>query len=285
MATAQLEEQYQKIHPGRKLLFVHEDTGITSKQKISVSVYSSESGSGIQFILPDLKSEQGQPVMVPALASNVVNTLRNVVLGKGPTRLCLVEHFLAAAALCDVLDMDVIVNGMELPLGDGSAAFWVELFSQSGHIPKFPEKKYLLNEPVMITQGDRQLMALPASSFSITYLMDWQHPAIGKRWYSWASGQSALDLARARTFGWQKDHDMLGFAADEVVSLTPDGFSKPLHFGDEPVRHKLLDFLGDLTLLGINPLAVQAQFISIKGGHAMDVELVKRLIDKLVVAQ
>jgi len=285
VAIAQLEEQYQKIHPGRKLLFVHADTGITSKQKISVSVYSSSPGSGIQFILPDLKNEHGQPVAVSALASNVVNTLRNVVIGKGSTRLCLVEHFLAAAALCDIFDMDVVVDGMELPLGDGSAAFWVELFSQSGHVPKFPEKQYLLSEPVMITKGDRQLVALPASSFSITYLMDWQHPAIGKRWYSWASGQSAFDLARARTFGWQKDHDMLGFTDDEVVSLTSDGFSKPLHFEDEPVRHKLLDFLGDLALLGINPLAVRAQFISIRGGHAMDVELVKRLSDKLEVAQ
>jgi UDP-3-O-[3-hydroxymyristoyl] N-acetylglucosamine deacetylase len=283
LAIAQLEKQYQQIYPERKILFAHQGTGITSKQPISVSVYLSEPGSGIQFIIPDLKSDNGRPAIVPALAPYVVNTLRNVVLGKGSARLCLVEHFLAAAAFCNVFDMDVVVDGPELPLGDGSAAFWIELFSQSGCAPQLPEKKYLLKEPVIATKADRQLIALPAAVFSITYLMDWQHPAIGKRWCSWTSDQSPFDLARARTFGWQKDHDLLGLT-DEVVSLTSDGFSQPLHFEDEPVRHKLLDFLGDLTLSGINPLAIQAQFISIKGGHAMDVELVKQLKDKLLPA-
>ena len=111
--------------------------------------------------------------------------------------------------------------------------------------------------------------------------MDWQHPAIGKRWCSWTADQSPSDIATARTFGWQKDHQLLG-VTDEVVSLKADGFSKPLHFEDEPVRHKLLDLLGDLTLSGINPMAIQAQFISIKGGHELDVELVKRLTTKLM---
>ena len=284
MSIIQLEKQYKQIYPERKLLFTYQNTGITSKKQITVSVYVTEPGSGIKFILSDLKNANGQPVAVPALASSVVNTLRNVVLGTQSVRLCLVEHFLAAVAFCNIEDIDVVVDGPELPLGDGSAAFWLDLFTQSGFSPRQPEKKYLLKEPVIVTKGDRRLIALPSANFSATYLMDWQHPAIGKCWYSWTNEQSVLDLARARTFGWQKDHDLLGLT-DEVVSLTSNGFSKALHFEDEPVRHKLLDLLGDLMLLGINPLAVQAQFISIKGGHEMDVELVKQLEGNLICTQ
>lgn len=283
MAIVQLEKQYQQIYPERKLLFTHESAGLTSKQQINVSVYLTEPGSGIKFIIPATQSENTQPVIVPALAANVVSTFRNVVLGKDAARLCLVEHFLAAAAFCNIFDMDVVVDGPELPMGDGGAAFWVDLFSQAGIRPAAPTKKYLLKEPVTVTKGDRKLIAVPANAFTITYLMDWQHPAIGKRWYSWTADQSYLEIARARTFGWQKDHDLMGLT-DEVVSLTETGFSQPLLFEDEPVRHKVLDLLGDLTLLGVNPIAVQAHFISIKGGHEMDVELVKQLKDKFICA-
>jgi UDP-3-O-[3-hydroxymyristoyl] N-acetylglucosamine deacetylase len=281
LAIAQLEKQYQQDNPHRKLIFSHCGKGIASKKQINVSVYSAEPGSGIQFIVPDTREDKGHPVKIPALAPYVVNTLRNVVLGQGSARVCLVEHFLAAAAFCNTFDIDVIVNGPELPIGDGSSEFWLELFSQSGCVPVLPQKKYILAEPVIVTKTNRWLIALPAATFSITYLMDWHHPSIGKRWCSWTSDQSPLDLARARTFGWKKDHDLLGLT-DEVVSLTHDGFNQPLHFEDEPVRHKLLDLLGDLTLSGINPLAIQAQFISVKGGHEMDVELVKQLKDKII---
>jgi UDP-3-O-[3-hydroxymyristoyl] N-acetylglucosamine deacetylase len=106
--------------------------------------------------------------------------------------------------------------------------------------------------------------------------MDWNHPMIGKRWHSWSPEQGIDELTVCRTFGSMKEHQMLGLA-DDVVSMTDDGFSKPLHFADEPVRHKLLDLIGDLALVGFNPLRLKARFISIKGGHEMDVELVKNL--------
>ncbi len=281
MVIAQLEKQYRKNFPQRKAIFTYQGTGISSRQPITVCPYLTEPGSGIQFIISDLRDKENKPVRIPALAPYVVNTLRNVVLGVGQARLCLIEHFMTAAAFCNVLDLDVIVDGPELPLGDGSAYLWLELFAEAGFKPVVPQTKYALKEPVSVSKQDRQLLALPANNFSMTYLMDWHHPAIGKRWCSWTSGQPPEDIARARTFGRQKEHEMLGLN-DEVVSLTDDGFSKPLLFEDEPVRHKLLDLFGDLTLLGVNPLAIQAQFISIKGGHEMDVQLVKELKDKLV---
>lgn len=280
MATIELEKDYRTNFPGNKCLFSYRGFGTTSKQPVNVAVYTNASGSGIQFVLPDTKNNT--LVKIPALAKNVVNTLRNVTIGSGTTRLCLVEHFLAAVAFCDLFDIDVLVEGPELPLGDGSAQLWLDLLAQAGFLPKSHERKYKLTEMISINKGDRQLIALPAAEFSITYLMDWNHPAIGKRWSKFTCGQPVSDIAGARTFGSQKEHDLLGIGG-EAVSLTETGFSKPLHFEDEPVRHKLLDLFGDLVLSGINPSSIQAQFISIKGGHEMDVELAKKLPDCLQV--
>ena len=125
-------------------------------------------------------------------------------------------------------------------------------------------------------QTIRAEMAVPDDSFSVTYLMDWNHPAIGKCWQTWTPDQSLEEIIDPRTFGSMQEHQLLGIA-DEVVSLTADGFTQPLRWPNEPVRHKLLDVVGDLALAGVNPLSWKARFISIKGGHEMDVDMAKRL--------
>ena len=119
-------------------------------------------------------------------------------------------------------------------------------------------------------------MAIPDDHFSVNYMIDWNHPQIGKIWQAWSSKEDPRAIADARTFGSEKEHQMLGLG-DDVVSLTEKGFSKDLRFQDEPVRHKLLDLIGDLSLAGVNPLRWKARFISIKGGHEMDVELARKL--------
>jgi UDP-3-O-[3-hydroxymyristoyl] N-acetylglucosamine deacetylase len=103
---------------------------------------------------------------------------------------------------------------------------------------------------------------------------------IGKRWQTWNAALPVADVADARTFGSLKEHEMLGLT-DDVVSFTDDGFTQQLRFEDEPVRHKLLDLIGDLTLIGFNPLRLNARIISIKAGHEMDVQLVRQLTQVL----
>ncbi len=248
--------------------------GLTSKQPIQVDIKTAPKNSGITFHV--LSSKTNQYVEIKACADNVVNTLRNVVLGKDGTRLCIVEHFLAATTLWGVEDLSVYVAGLEMPLGDGSAALWTDLFEKAGMQPSPPQSTIELKEPIILTRGDRTLMALPDTKFSVQYMMDWNHPKIGKRWQSWDVGQNPAEITRARTFGTLKDHQMLGLEND-VISLTADDFTMPLHWEDEPVRHKMLDLVGDLALCGINPLRIKAKFVSIKGGHEIDVEMAKRL--------
>ncbi|HEY9713458.1 MAG TPA: UDP-3-O-acyl-N-acetylglucosamine deacetylase [Chroococcales cyanobacterium] len=248
--------------------------GLTSRQQIDIEIFKAPPGNGIVFSVLNPKTDSY--VEIKAVAANVVNTLRNVVLGKDGVRLCIVEHFLASASLWGLEDLVVRVNGPEMPLGDGSAQIWTDQFKAAGIEPTSPPATIELQEPIVITKQDRTLMALPDSTFSVSYMMDWNHPLIGKRWQTWTPKMDVSEIGDARTFGSLQEHKLLGLQ-DDVVSLTADGFTKPLRFEDEPVRHKLLDLVGDLALAGVNPLRFKARFISIKGGHELDVEMAKRL--------
>ena len=251
--------------------------GSTSKKDITVVIENGAPGSGIVFSILDSRPEsKGAFVTVPAKVENVVNTLRNVVVGKESVRLCIVEHVLCAVAIWGLEDVLITVDGPELPLGDGSANFFIELFKSAGVQRRVPTADIELNETITVGTGDRMIIAVPDSKFSLTYLMDWDHPKIGRKWQTFDASKAPEEIASARTFASLKEHQMLGLA-DDSVSLTEDGFTKPLHFEDEPVRHKLLDLLGDLTLIGVNPMRVKAKFISIKGGHELDVQLARKL--------
>ncbi len=251
---------------------IHTGYGAISRQPIRISIKPGSPNTGILFEL----TNGGIGVQVAALAQNVVHTVRNVVLGIGKQRLCLVEHFLAAASLWGLNDLIVTVDGPELPLGDGSASFWFDQFEKAGWKRSVLPSIITLPEPITCKQNDRMLIALPDDTFSVTYLMDWDHPLIGKCWQSWNLNQDINDIATARTFGLEKENQLLG-VMESSISLKSNGFSQPLRFKDEPVRHKLLDLVGDLTLIGFNPLSLKARFISIKGGHELDVMMARRL--------
>jgi len=266
--SVSVDDKFRVMYKGR---------GATSKKDITVVIESGAPGSGINFSVLDARADgDGAFVTIPARAASVVNTLRNVVLGKDTVRLCIVEHVLCAVAIWGLEDVLITVDGPELPLGDGSAAFFIELFKSAGIERRMPAADIELKETVTVASGDRMLLAVPDSKFSLTYLLDWDHPKIGKRWQTFDASKSPDEITCARTFASLKEHQMLGLAEDSV-SLTDDGFTKPLHFDDEPVRHKLLDLLGDLTLIGVNPMRVKARFISIKGGHELDVQLARKL--------
>jgi UDP-3-O-[3-hydroxymyristoyl] N-acetylglucosamine deacetylase len=248
--------------------------GLTSKKEINTTVHEAKPGTGIVFVVTN---SDGVAIDIPARSEFVVNTLRNVVLGAKGTRLCIIEHLMAAAAFWGLEDLVVEIDGPECPLGDGSAAIWLDAFKKAGIEKRAVVASVELKQVVTVTKGDRSITAIPDDKFSVSYLMDWNHPAIGKRWHTWTVANAVEDVAIARTFGTLKEHQLLGLEED-VVSLTEDGFTKPLHWDDEPVRHKLLDLVGDLALLGFNPLKLKARFISCKGGHELDVDLVKKLL-------
>ncbi len=255
--------------------------GLTSRQDVSVTIRESAPGSGITFLLSEFgnycKDEVANwpRVSVKAIADNVCSTVRNTALGVERHRVCYIEHLMCAIALCGLDDLEIQVDGAELPMGNGSSDFWVKLLQDAG-MQKSIENKIDLKETVFVSSGDKIVMAVPDEKFSASYLLDMNHPLVGRVWGSWACGEEISDIACARTFGPLQEHKMLGFEND-VVSFTKDGFSEELRFKDEPVRHKILDLIGDMFLCGVNPLRINARFISIKGGHSLDVAMAKKL--------
>lgn len=255
--------------------------GLTSRQDVTVTIRESAPGSGVTFLLSEFgnyckdEATKWPRVSVKAVADNVCSTVRNTALGIDRHRVCYIEHLMCAIALCGLDDLEIQVDGAELPMGNGSSDFWVKLLQEAG-MQKPIENKIDLKETVFVSSGDKLVMAVPDEKFSASYLLDMNHPLVGRVWGSWARGEDISDVACARTFGPLQEHKMLGFEKD-VVSFTKDGFSEELRFKDEPVRHKILDLIGDMFLCGKNPLRINARFISIKGGHSLDVAMAKKL--------
>lgn len=247
--------------------------GLTCKSNIAIEISLAKPNSGINFVRV---AQDYSETFIEAHCDNVVSTLRNVVLGKGKNRICLVEHLLAALALLGLSDLLITVYGPELPIGDGSAKLWLELFDNQGIQSQKIMADIALEEPIIVSKGDSSIIALPSDKFSMLYLMDWNHPAIGKKWQEYKDNSEPYDIGLARTFGSAIEHKLLGIAC-EAISLTDTGFSSELRYADEPVRHKLLDLLGDLMLSSVNPRRFKAKFISIKGGHDLDIQMAKKL--------
>lgn len=270
---------FQITKPSGKPAFSFTGKGVTSKKDVLVEGYLAEPGTGIVFLVTPYSGDSKEPIAIPAVASSVVHSMRNVVIGRDNARLCVIEHLMCALMLWGIEDLIVYVDGTELPLGDGSANFWIEEFQKAGIPRKEVAATIDLREPIVLRDKDKSIVAIADDHFSVTYLMDWNHPKMGKRWQQWSPTLPISDVATARTFASEQEHQLGGIT--DQVSITKDGFSVPLRFEDEFVRHKLLDLIGDLALCGINPLSIKANFVSTKGGHALDVKFAQKLNEAL----
>ena len=251
---------------GGKLIQLH-GNGLFSKEEVTVSISKLQKGSGIIFLL---NNEQ-----IPALVDNVTNTTRNTALTNGKETICLAEHFLAACSVLGIDDIEVETNKNELIFNDGSAMHWYGIFKEINLFNSVVQK-YKLKEPIFIKKDDKVVVAIPHNGFKASYLMDYNHPALGKLWASWTQKDGPEKLLRARTFGTREENDFF-CATDRLLTLEENSFNKKLHEPLEPVYHKILDIIGDLRLCGINPLEINMHVIGFKSGHALNVELVKKL--------
>jgi UDP-3-O-[3-hydroxymyristoyl] N-acetylglucosamine deacetylase len=217
-----------------------------------------------------------------------------------------VEHLLAALAGSGVDDARIEIDGSEVPLLDGSAKSWVEAIAEAGVVtggkgntsenpanfsPEFTgvleatSSKVVLHKPIWVYQEDAFVAALPAPVTRFTYGIDFDLPAIGKQWYSWTPEQESFAeaIAPARTFGLAHQIEHLrqaglikgGSLENALVCDDTGWLNPPLRFSNEPVRHKLLDLVGDLSLLGNFPVA---HFLAYKASHNLHIQLAKELV-------
>ena len=221
-----------------------------------------------------------------ACVENVLATDHCVTLGNKKSKVMLEEHLSAALAFCGIDSVDICMDEFEVPALDGSAKQWVELFKQAG-IEKSKQKFYTVKEPVYYLNGKTSMVILPDDELFMSYAVNYDHKDLKNRWVNY-NPKNPDEIIEARTFGFYKDlkkFQLLGFAKgvtqENTVGLTDDGYTTRLRSTNEPIKHKMLDLIGDLYLTGVNPLNLKAQILVKEAGHAVHVKVAKILKEKL----
>lgn len=220
---------------------------------------------------------------VTASVDSIVSTEHCTVIGDKDVQIMLIEHFMAACAICGIDAIDVELSHFELPILDGGSKKWVELMGGACK----SDAAYTISEPVSYLNGKTHLVVLPADELRITYGVNFNHPELNHRWVSF-DGTNIDEIAEARTFGYLKELEMLqaagyarGVSIENTVGLTEDGYTTELLSSFEPAKHKILDLIGDFYLTGFNPLNLKAEIIVKEAGHAVHVKTAKILKDKI----
>ena len=248
-----------------------------------VKVMPANAGEGRYFVRLDLAD---QP-MIPATVAAVSQTTLSTELAVGEAKIRTVEHLLAALTASDIDDARIEIDGVEIPLLDGSAKVWTEAITSVGITNSHGDKSkqpFFLAEPIWSRDGDIFVAALPSSETRFTYGIDFPYQAIGNQWHSWNfyNDNFAEEIAPARTFGFAEQIEQLqqaglikGGSLENALVCSKDGWlNPPLRFTNEPARHKLLDLVGDISLLGQLP---QAHFIAYKASHKLHIQLAQKL--------
>lgn len=261
--------------------FERSGVGLHSGQTAQVRVLPDQAGGGRYFVRTDLPNAPPIPAQVEFVSQTTLST----ELTNGNASVRTVEHLLAALAGMGIDNARIEIDGAEVPLLDGSAQDWANAIGQSGTIAQDALRPAIsLTQPIWVQEGDAFVAALPAASLRFTCGIDFEMAAIGNQWYSWTpQGESfAETIAPARTFGLAPQIEHLrqqglikGGSLENALVCDADGWlNPPLRFSNEPVRHKLLDLVGDFSLLGAFPAA---HVLAYKASHHLHTRLTRLL--------
>ena len=240
-------------------------------------------GSGIRFRRVDL---EGTPE-VPADVDHVIGTELGTTLGKGEAQVLTVEHVLAAVAGLSIDNIIIEVEGREVPIRDGSFQDYVTALDEAGPIDQDQEAEFITLAGVVEGpggEGPSSYVATPADELRISATIDFEHPAVGRRYGSFPVNGTGFrsELAPARTFGFKADAEALrsrglalGSSLDNAVILDEEGVMNPdLRFEDEYLRHKVGDMVGDLALLGAR---LRAHVVAERPSHAGNIAFARAI--------
>lgn len=265
--------------------------GLHSGNITQIRILPAAPGSGRYFVRVDLENAP----IIPAQVAAVSQTLLSTQLGKAEACVRTVEHLLAALAAMGVDNARIEIDGAEIPLLDGSAKLWVENIQAAGLVAQTTDDVLnipAISEPIWVRQDDAFVCAMPANETRFSYGIDFDLPAIGNQWYSFSLGNASertceifiSEIAPARTFGLQHQIEHLqrsglikGGSLDNALVCGAAGWlNPPLRYANEPVRHKILDLVGDLSLLGVFP---HAHFLAYKASHNLHIQLAQKILD------
>ena len=228
---------------------------------------------------------------IEASCNNVVSTEHCVIVADinqgAKNKIALIEHFMAACAICGIDALDVYFNsvGFEMPIFDGSAKKWVEEFNKVGFVGEMDDVKPL-TEPVTFVKNNSTIALIPTDKpTTITYMVNFRHPDLKNRWVNLELDKNLDEIIEARTFGYLSDLEKFqaagyskGVTIENTVGMKDDGtYTTELRSEFEPAKHKILDIIGDLYLTGYNPLKLNCNILVKEAGHGYHVELAKNL--------
>ena len=259
--------------------------GLHSGRTVSLTLKPADPGTGIRFRRFDLA---GAPE-IPARWDHVVETSMCTTLGLDKiVRVGTVEHLMAAFTGCHIDNAIVELNSPEVPIMDGSAAPFIYLIQEAG-IKQLPAPRRYLKvlRPIALSRGDKRIALYPSDHFKVTYSIAFDHPLLRhqSRTIRLTEESFAEEIAPARTFGFLEEVEMmrqqglaLGGSLENAIVISDTGvLNNALRFDDEFVRHKILDVIGDMALVG-HPII--GHLVAHRGGHALHTEFAARVLEE-----
>ncbi len=257
--------------------------GLHSGNKVTLSLKPSPADSGIRFQRSDLGGLE-----IPAIVTHLGGIQYQTGLTREAVSVETVEHLLAALTALGIDNVIVELNSPEVPIMDGSAAPFVYLLHEAGVKRLQAPRRYLkVLRPISLTQGDKRIALYPSDHFKVTYSISFDHPLLRHQSRTMRITEETFieDIAPARTFGFLKEVEMLrqrglalGGSLDNAIVLGDTGvLNNALRFEDEFVRHKILDVIGDLSLVGY---PVVGHLVAHRGGHALHTAFAARILEE-----
>ena len=263
--------------------------GLHSGQRVELTLRPAAPDTGSVFRRIDLP----EPVDIPVNAEAVTDTRLASTISAGQAKVLTVEHLMSACAGLGIDNLYVDITAAEVPILDGSASSFVFLLQSAGVVEQQVPKKFVrVLKPVAVSEGEGENIKwarlTPYHGYKLSFEIDFRHPAVDSTGqqvvFDMSEGVYSRDIARARTFGFTKDVEMLranglalgggldnAIVMDDYRVLNADG----LRYDDEFVKHKILDAMGDLYILG-KPLL--ASYSAFRSGHAMNNRLLRELL-------
>ncbi len=256
------------------------DIGLHSGQPVALAMKPAAANSGIVFFRTDLPDKPG----VRADARQVTSTLRATTLENGSAKVFTVEHLLAALYVMGVDNCAVEMSSAEAPVGDGSALPFVRLIEEAGIVNlDIPRTIIQVTEPIEVSDDGRSIKILPYDGLKVSFTSSNPHPKLGVQQATYEITPEIFihEIAPARTIGFMHEVEALktkglgmGGSLDNTLVYDDETNLNPLRFSDELVRHKILDVLGDLALLG-QPL--RGHVVAVQSGHALNTALAAKV--------
>lgn len=250
--------------------------GLHTGSEASIEIRPARPGFGLKFLLDGTH--------IPATADYVTDTSRSTVIGLGARSIATVEHVLSALFGLGITNAEIAVSGSEVPILDGSALPFAEAITEAGVQSQQQEATiFTLHELFEFREGDRALILLPHRSLRVRFVADFP-PPVGTLYFDREIDSEFFtnEIAPARTFGYFHEIESLrsrglarGGTLENAIVFGPEGPMQQLRWPDEVVRHKVLDLLGDLALLGT---PMQCDVVAIKSGHGLHVRAIKTLL-------